>query len=167
MAYAEIPVKITNSGTVTFFGEGTTADPLRAVVSGAPEFDNVTFDPETGDLTITTSANYRVTNLDGRYRRSVEVVDVIDAIPTTVYAFSTIDTKGAFIDYVLQEETNTRVGRLVAVWDGTNAFHTNYSSPEIGTLPVDIFLETSGPFVFLRTNSEVNNVYFKALITTI
>lgn len=134
------------------------------------ELEDVDFDVETGDLTISQSAHFVSTNLDGRYRLSKKIEDVVGETITTLELFPWLETNGAYIDYLLHVQSTgaKRVGRIMAAWDDSGVLFTDYSSPELnGIVPVQVFLQLSGSNIALRVDSTISDVFVRFLITTI
>ena len=108
-----------------------------------------------------------VQSLDGRYQKAIEVTSTVIAGTTTLYTLDMTTNEGIFIDYVIKEDNNKRVGRIIAAWTPASVLMTDYASPTIGTLDVDFDLQTSGSSVIVNIISPVPNVYVKLLISPI
>lgn len=128
----------------------------------------VEFNIETGDLELIRQSSNRLTvNLDGRYRRSKKISDIVNAITTTIFVASINTTNGCFIDYCLKERNNKRVGRLVVAWNENAIEVTEYSSPEIGTIAAAISFDLIGSNAICQITSSINNLSVEFLYTEI
>lgn len=126
------------------------------------------FEEDTGELfLIAASANRITTNLDGRYRLSKQVSDIIHNGTFTLLQFNPANSNGCFIDYVITQAGNQRTGRIIANWVGEDIALTDYSSPTIGTLNLQIAFDYVEDRVVFNITSPVNEVHVTLLVTTI
>jgi hypothetical protein len=51
---------------------------------------------------------------------------------TTLITIPESSGNSGFFDYYVSDGTNSRAGTVIAVWNGSNAQFTDYSTPDIG-----------------------------------
>lgn len=126
------------------------------------------FVEDTGELFLISQSAQRITtNLDGRYRLSKTVEDVIHSGTFTLLQFNPEKSKGAYIDYVVQQGSNQRTGRVIANWIDELHTMTDYASSPIGQLPIVIFLDYTQERVVFNITSQANDVFVRLIVTEI
>ena len=87
---------------------------------------------------------------------------------TDIYSIATASYSGAYYDYTISDGTNSRSGKITAVWLGPTIQYNETSTLDIGTTSNFIFsVVSSGTYSVLRTSASTNGWTVKTIIRSI
>ena len=87
---------------------------------------------------------------------------------TDIYSFATASYDGAFVDYIIKNESNSRSGSIIANWNGPSIQFTENSTLDIGTTSGFTFsFVISGTYGVLRGQASTTGWTVKTIIRSI